>query len=113
MVAEFGAAPELPSWQRPRVHAYMSTFHWFPLVNGYSGNYPVSYLSRMEASSRFPDARSLAQLRRDGVRYLVVHGGGYAPEEIGGIRAALVSAGMVEFGQFADVDGQAFLYTTR
>ena len=113
VVAEFPAPrPNSLPGSDPE-YAYMSTFHWFPLVNGYSGNYPVSYLSRMEALSRFPDARSLAQLRRDGVRYLVVHGGGYAPEEIGGIRAALVSAGMVEFGQFADVDGQAFLYTTR
>ena len=35
-------------------YAYMSTFHWFPLVNGYSGMYPPSYLARLERLATFP-----------------------------------------------------------
>ncbi len=29
-------------------YAYLSTFHWLPSINGYSGFYPPSYLSRIE-----------------------------------------------------------------
>src|SRR4029079_19104244 len=44
--------------------AYMSTFHWFPLVNGYSGSYPPSYLWRIDRLSDFPDSASIYQLDR-------------------------------------------------
>jgi hypothetical protein len=54
-------------------YSYLSTFHWQPIVNGYSGFYPPSYLSRLQDTAGFPDERSLRRLRRDGVRYLVVH----------------------------------------
>ena len=66
-------------------YAYMSTFHWFPLVNGYSGIYPPSYLARLEQLAGFPDDRSIRQLRRDGVglrhrsRLLVSRGGVRGP----------------------------------
>jgi hypothetical protein len=58
-------------------YAYMSIFHWKPLVNGYSGYYPASYLARMQRLATFPDAGSIAQLRSDRVRYVVVHEGSY------------------------------------
>ena len=58
-------------------YAYMSIFHWKPLVNGYSGYYPPSYFARMPRLANFPDSDSIAQLRSDGVRYVVVHEGSY------------------------------------
>jgi hypothetical protein len=58
-------------------YAYMSIFHWKPMVNGYSGYYPASYLARMQRLATFPDSDSIAQLRSDGVRYVVVHEGSY------------------------------------
>jgi hypothetical protein len=51
----------------------MSTFHWKPLVNGYSGYHPPSYLQRLDDLQSFPDASSLEALRRTGVKYVVVH----------------------------------------
>ena len=54
-------------------YAYGSTFHFFPLVNGYSGVYPKSYLARGARMQGFPDETSIEQLRRDGVTYVVVH----------------------------------------
>jgi hypothetical protein len=54
-------------------YSYMSTFHWQPIVNGYSGFFPASYLDRLSAVEDFPDERSLRRLREDGVRYIVVH----------------------------------------
>lgn len=52
---------------------YMSTFHWMPLLNGYSGFYPRSYLNRLVRVARFPDEASVASLRRENVRYVIVH----------------------------------------
>lgn len=54
-------------------YAYMSTFHRMPILNGYSGYYPPSYLRRLERVKDFPDADALAALRAEGARYLVVH----------------------------------------
>ena len=54
-------------------YLYGSTFHWKPIVNGYSGYYPPSYLRRLRAVQSFPDARSVGHLLGEGVRYLVVH----------------------------------------
>ena len=54
-------------------YVFGSTFHWKPLVNGYSGYYPPSYLRRLRSVEGFPDARSLGHLMGENVRYLVVH----------------------------------------
>jgi len=70
-------------------YIYMSIFHWKRLVNGYSGYYPPSYLARMERLATFPDAGSIAQLRADGVRYVIVHEGSYIRA---GESAAIVTA---------------------
>lgn len=53
---------------------YYSTFHWRPLVNGYSGFSPPSYRGVLDAAATLPDAAALATLRRHGVTHIVVHG---------------------------------------
>jgi hypothetical protein len=52
---------------------YWSTFHWHPLVNGYSGNVPASYLEVMRRMLVFPSDGEIQRLREAGVRYVVVH----------------------------------------
>jgi hypothetical protein len=54
----------------------LSTGHWRPLVNGYSGFLPAGYYLRRVLAS-FPDDRSQTLLRELGVRYAVVDGRGY------------------------------------
>jgi len=114
----FGVVVELPA---PRADAlpgddaeytYMSTFHWFPLANGYSGVYPPSYLARLERLRGFPDDTSLWQLRADGVRYVIVHGNHYREAQLAQIRIRLSAAGMAEIGSFPDGNGVATLYRT-
>lgn len=96
------------------VHAYMSTFTWYPLVNGYSGNYPPSYLARLARLMKFPDDRSLRQLQTDGVRYIVVHGAEYDVRDLALLRTRLAALGAVdELGGFDDGEGTAFLYVLR
>jgi hypothetical protein len=92
-------------------YAYMSTFHWFPLVNGYSGMFPPSYLTRLERLKGFPDARSIAQLRQDTVVYVIVHKSSSSDAMFSALRDTIASSGaFVELGAFDDADGHAVLY---
>lgn len=95
-------------------YAYMSTFHWYPLVNGYSGNYPPSYLARIDRLRGFPDERSVAQLSADGVRYVVVHAAAYSRDDLARLQERLLSLHhVVELGVFPADDGPSFLYLFR
>ena len=53
---------------------YLSTHHWHPLLNGYSGYTPPSYRVVSGLVSALPDAEALQLLRRaTGLRYVVLH----------------------------------------
>lgn len=93
--------------------AYFSTFDWLPIVNGYSGNFPPSYLSRADRLAEFPSDRALMQLRRDGVTYLVVHEASYTTSRARQVEEALLRAGMADLGTFGADDGPARLYRVR
>jgi hypothetical protein len=54
-------------------YMYRSTMHWRPLLNGYSGYYPPSYIRLLLRMRTFPDKGSLKYLRRIGATVLVVH----------------------------------------
>jgi hypothetical protein len=54
-------------------YMYRSLEHWQPLLNGYSGNYPSSYLELLVEMRAFPYTRALNYLRRRGATVLVVH----------------------------------------
>lgn len=81
---------------------YMSTFHWMPLVNGYSGFFPPSYLERLEKLATFPDSQSVAVLRNDGVSYVVVHADGYPPGAREMIVERLLQLGLRHLANFDD-----------
>ena len=58
-------------------YMYFSTMHWQPLLNGYSGHYPRSYIQLLESQRTFPDEASIAVLRARGVKAIIVHRDGY------------------------------------
>jgi hypothetical protein len=91
-------------------YAYASTFHWFPLVNGYSGVYPASYLGRLERLRDFPGETSLRQIQADGVRYVIVHQADFSEADRSRVREGLAAIGMAELGTFSDGAGPATLY---
>jgi hypothetical protein len=70
-------------WRRPAFHesVYMvySTLHWNPMVNGYAGIEPESYLRIRGQMMTFPAESFLDLLREIGVRYVVLHREGYGP----------------------------------
>ena len=62
-----------PDSVRDDGYMFYSTFHWHPLVNGYSGHYPASFLDLLGRMQHFPSEDGLAALRQRGVETLVVH----------------------------------------
>jgi len=71
--------------RRPAFHEsiYMvySTHHWKPLVNGYAGIEPRHYVHIRNLMWSFPSEELLDALREVGTRYIVVHRGGYGPNQ--------------------------------
>jgi hypothetical protein len=67
--------------QAPRF-MYFSARHWKPLVIGYSGHYPESYLELLERIRiYFPREDAIRYLRYRGVKYLIVHGAPIVPQD--------------------------------
>jgi hypothetical protein len=114
-----GVVAELPMRGEPLpgadpAYSYLSTFHWQPMVNGYSGFYPDSYLSRLDAVSGFPDDQSMRRLRMDAVRYIVIHLREYpavARESI--VDIVRNSYGLAELGRFSDGQDEAVVFGLR
>ena len=71
--------------ERPCAHesAYMvqSTRHWKPLLNGYAGVEPPSYVALREAARTFPSAAALSAFRERGARHVILHRRGYGPNQ--------------------------------
>ena len=92
-------------------YLYSSTFQWKPIVNGYSGYYPPSYLRRLTAVQSFPDARSVAHLMGEGVRYLVIHEAFYkTSSEPAEVILALQKLNLVPIARMNDGYGMAVVY---
>ena len=111
VVAELPMPEHLPG-SDPRT-AYLSTFHWQPIVNGYSGYAPQSYLDRIHDLRNFPDEQAMRRLGRDGVRYLVVHLGEYDRDYAVLVQQALAQSQLRELGRFFDGAGTAAVYFLR
>jgi hypothetical protein len=69
-------------------YLYASTVHWQPLVNGYSGFYPLSYIHLIDNAEAFPSPAAVEYLRATSVRYVLLHSE-FAPEAYVRARAAL------------------------
>jgi len=88
--------PMLDLWglyRHPAFHesVYMvrSTRHWQPLVNGYAGIEPRNYQRLRDEARGFPSSAFLDSLRTIGTRYVVLHRGGYGPNQWPRIEEAL------------------------
>jgi hypothetical protein len=73
-----GAVLELPVYSEQFAYIrtrYMlaSTEDWHPLVDAYSDYIPQDFRDRAETLASFPDRASIDELRREGVRYAIVH----------------------------------------
>ena len=92
-------------------YAYMSTFHWQPLLNGYSGYYPRQYLMTLERLRRIRAGNSVGVLRRTGVKYVIVHFVSWDPQEsIAASRVLHEDPSVQVVGQFDDGRGVAIVF---
>ena len=62
-------------------YMYAATWHWHPLVNGYSGHYASPYVYLVDTIEDLPDKRSIEMLQKIGVQRIVVHEALYRPGE--------------------------------
>jgi hypothetical protein len=68
-----------------------STVHWQPILNGYSGFFPRSFMELLEYAKAFPDERSIDYLKKREVDLIVVHGGYMSADRFGSITADLLA----------------------
>jgi hypothetical protein len=54
-------------------YMYASTWHWQPLVNGYSGHYSAAYIELLRTLPDLPGPKSIAALTSMGVQRILVH----------------------------------------
>ena len=55
-------------------YMYASTWHWQPLVNGYSGHYSARYLDLIDKMGNLPSPAAAKALTEMGVQRIIVHG---------------------------------------
>ena len=112
---------EVPFARADQLHAisdglYMfnSTWHWQPIVNGYSGFFPRTFFEMAVEIESFPDERSIEYLKRRGVDFLVLHGRMLGPDVLGEMTADLLARPDIEaMAQFADQGGLDVVFRLR
>ena len=78
------------------LYMFNSTWHWQPIVNGYSGFFPKSFIDLAQATESFPDDRSIDYLKERGVDLIVIHGSMMTPAKFGAMTAALLARPDIE-----------------
>ena len=95
---EPGVVLELPVpsagslWGYETSYQFMSTFHWRPLINGYSGFPPPSYIATLDVLQRLPGDEALQHVVDRGVRYVLVHESAYEEPSLEALLKALDGA---------------------
>jgi len=82
---------------------FLSTFHWRPIVNGYSGNWSNRSLRFLERIKGFPDDESIRGLEAAGVTYVLLHERHFGQEPYRQLREQLQGRPHIEHaGRFDD-----------
>jgi hypothetical protein len=110
VVAEFPMPDEHALPGRDPEFAYRSTFHWRPLVNGYSGHVPDSYVDLLRAVAVFPSDAALERLRASDVRYIVLHERLFGPDWHRVVADLDLRSGLVRHGPFGAPGHAAWVY---
>ena len=93
------------------VYMFRSIEHWQPILNGYSGFFPASYLELTERMRTFPDEASIAYLKQRQVDLVVIHGGLFTPDNFGRITSVLLGRSDFEVkAQFEEPRGPDMVF---
>ncbi len=111
VVAEFPFPRTPADVPREGLVMYRSTFHWKPMVNGYSGFYPGTYQDLWTALELFPSDAAVAALNARGVTHLIVHEREYGRARYREVVLGLAARRDVEaFGPFREPGGEVRAY---
>jgi len=96
------------------LYMFNSTWHWQPIVNGYSGFFPGTFFELAEQTDSFPDERSIAYLKSRGVDLILVHGTLMEPSVFGEITARLLARSDIEaLAKFEERMGSEVVFRLR
>jgi hypothetical protein len=79
--------------QHHAVYMLFSTYHWQPLINGYSDIFPPGFGKLSQKLATFPGDEALDELHRLGAKYIVVYYPRYREERREQIDAVMRSHG--------------------
>ncbi|MBI4515483.1 MAG: hypothetical protein HY699_06685 [Deltaproteobacteria bacterium] len=80
-----------PGLLRESWYMYFSTYHWLPLVNGFTGHPDPENTALRAVARRLPESEAVAALQsRADVRWVVVHRGALAPQTRAAWRSAVL-----------------------
>jgi hypothetical protein len=96
------------------IYMFNSTWHWHPIVNGYSGFFPKTFYELVENTIAFPDDRSIDYLKSRGVDLIVVHGSLMDRQAFGEMTATLLARSDIEaMAQFQEPRGTDTVFRLR
>lgn len=96
------------------LYMFNSTWHWHPIVNGYSGFFPRTFYDLVEHTVDFPDERSIAYLKSRGVDLIVIHAGLMDRETFGDVTATLLARPDIQaMAQFEEPRGPDVVFRLR
>jgi hypothetical protein len=96
------------------LYMFNSTWHWQPIVNGYSGFFPESFMAMSFVMETFPSDSSIAYLRSRHVDLLILHGSLLGPEKFGRMAADLAARPDIEMlAQFEERMGTDVVFRLR
>ena len=107
---------ELPieDWGLSPVYMFWSTWHWNPLVNGYSGLRPPDYEETLARMRTFPDTAAIERLQSLGVRYILVHEAYYKHDVVTAMMLQLLRRpDVMPAGHFKDAAGNTHVFELK
>ncbi len=97
------------AWRGEAMAMYYSTFHWLPILNGYSGYQPPSYGVIQEQATQLPDRAALQTLADcAGLSWILVHRSNSVPEP-----RWRSTDDLREVATFPNGSGQDYLYEVQ
>jgi hypothetical protein len=96
------------------IYMFNSTWHWQPIVNGYSGFFPRTFMELAEYTASFPDDRSIEYLKHREVDLIVIHGNLMDQSTFGEMTAKLVARPDIEpLAQFQERMGLEMVFRLK
>jgi hypothetical protein len=91
-------------------YVFESTFHWRPLVNGYTAFVPPHYSQFLDRMEKFPDEKSAAAIRASGADLIILHTRWFKTDASAGVEWLLRQPDFRYEGAFTDHAGSVVVF---